>query len=147
MFRNRDSPSRAPTIPFKITDDTDDSLHTTENVLFELRRLWPHVRADGAVVHADEIQTGFVEAHAGLVGEALQFSLPEPQSLAVRAAALVRNLRLRYLVDQCRCRFEIGGCEALGKPLVHWHQKLTCLFAPSLVTPQSGEVGGATQFP
>jgi hypothetical protein len=89
----------------------------------------------------------FVEAHAGLVGEALQFSLPEPQSLAVRAAALVGNLRLRYLVDQCRCRFEIGGCEALGKPLVHWHQKLTCLFAPSLVTPQSGEVGGATQFP
>jgi hypothetical protein len=37
-----------------------DSLHTTENVLFELRRVWPHVRAGGAVVVDDvDINDGF----------------------------------------------------------------------------------------
>jgi len=37
-----------------------DSLHTTENVLFELRRAWPHVRAGGAVVVDDvDINDGF----------------------------------------------------------------------------------------
>jgi transposase len=98
-------------------------------------------------IHGDDTTVPLLAPGLGHVGEALQFSLPEPQSRAVRAAALVRNLRLRYLVDQCRCRFEIGGREALGKPVVHRHQKLTCLFAPSLVAPQSGEAGGATQFP
>jgi hypothetical protein len=37
-----------------------DSLHTTENVLFELRRAWPHVRGGGAVVVDDvDINDGF----------------------------------------------------------------------------------------
>jgi Methyltransferase domain len=37
-----------------------DSLHTTENVLFELRRVWPHVRSGGAVVVDDvDVHDGF----------------------------------------------------------------------------------------
>ena len=37
-----------------------DSLHTTVNVLFELRRAWPHVRPGGAVVVDDvDINDGF----------------------------------------------------------------------------------------
>ena len=37
-----------------------DSLHTADNVLFELRQAWPHVRAGGAVVVDDvDVNNGF----------------------------------------------------------------------------------------
>jgi len=51
------------------------------------------------------------------------------------------------IIEQRLCRFEIGGTEAFGEPIVHRRQEFGRLVTPRLVAPQSGKAGGAAQFP
>jgi Methyltransferase domain len=45
-----------------------DGLHTTENVLFELRTVWPHVEPTGLVVVDDADHNDAVVTFAGQIG-------------------------------------------------------------------------------
>jgi hypothetical protein len=50
-------------------------------------------------------------------------------------------------IEQRLRRFQIGGLEALGEPVVDRQEERYCVSGTALIAPKAGEAGGPPQFP